>query len=355
MNTEPLIREYFEGLLDRNDVRHRQFISEYINKKNLRPPRQKAKKKPTKPSPGETECYEIKSDFDELERQYQVGAKKSEKEEKIIEKKTKKKEDKTDIELLEEIAKKYDTPFNKYKKTTFIPIEYNQPQSLMPGRRFCGCFARQHNQINNCQNCGRIQCEQEGSGPCLFCGTLMVTIEEEKILERENKESSNLISSLLSRPKPAGWEEAVANQKKLHHFDKTQKERQKIFDDQTDYYTIVSSWTTDIKQFNNENELALKMKQNADSIRALGLANSSTEKVKTVSADFKDNIIITEPPAKKFSSKSKQKPSGIKFGKTMLKFSFNQKIQNSIYFNLKPKRRDKIVRTAPSYSEVKAM
>lgn len=27
-----------------------------------------------------------------------------------------------------------------------------------------------HNLVNNCLVCGRVVCEQEGAGPCFFCG-----------------------------------------------------------------------------------------------------------------------------------------------------------------------------------------
>ena len=41
------------------------------------------------------------------------------------------------------------------------------------GRHRCECQASKHSLINNCVNCGRVVCEQEGSGPCLFCGSLV--------------------------------------------------------------------------------------------------------------------------------------------------------------------------------------
>ena len=41
------------------------------------------------------------------------------------------------------------------------------------GRHTCECQATKHKLISNCVRCGRIVCEQEGSGPCLFCGNLV--------------------------------------------------------------------------------------------------------------------------------------------------------------------------------------
>eukprot|EP01018_Ginkgo_biloba_P014945 Gb_02218 [translate_table: standard] len=34
----------------------------------------------------------------------------------------------------------------------------------------CNCQARRHKLVNNCLSCGKIVCEQEGEGPCSFCG-----------------------------------------------------------------------------------------------------------------------------------------------------------------------------------------
>ena len=41
------------------------------------------------------------------------------------------------------------------------------------GRQQCECQASKHNLVNNCRNCGRVVCEQEGSGPCFFCHSLV--------------------------------------------------------------------------------------------------------------------------------------------------------------------------------------
>ena len=49
------------------------------------------------------------------------------------------------------------------------------------GRHICGCQARIHNLIRNCLNCGRVVCEQEGSGPCFYCGTIVCTREERQV------------------------------------------------------------------------------------------------------------------------------------------------------------------------------
>ena len=51
------------------------------------------------------------------------------------------------------------------------------------GRSSCECQASKHKLIGNCRKCGRIVCDQEGSGPCFFCGQLV------KLNEKENHAS----------------------------------------------------------------------------------------------------------------------------------------------------------------------
>ena len=41
------------------------------------------------------------------------------------------------------------------------------------GRYKCECQASKHSLVNNCRSCGRVVCEQEGSGPCFFCHALV--------------------------------------------------------------------------------------------------------------------------------------------------------------------------------------
>lgn len=63
------------------------------------------------------------------------------------------------------------------KKNKFISLYNKEGQDrlsvVLPGRHICECLAQKHKLINNCISCGRIVCEQEGSGPCHFCGSLV--------------------------------------------------------------------------------------------------------------------------------------------------------------------------------------
>lgn len=68
------------------------------------------------------------------------------------------------------------------KQKSFMNIEHyfevkvvdnNLLSVILPGRHVCECQAAKHKLINNCTRCGRVVCDQEGSGPCLFCGHLV--------------------------------------------------------------------------------------------------------------------------------------------------------------------------------------
>lgn len=63
------------------------------------------------------------------------------------------------------------------KKTKFVNLYGQDGQIndviLLKGRHHCDCQASKHKLVTNCISCGRIICEQEGSGPCLFCGSLV--------------------------------------------------------------------------------------------------------------------------------------------------------------------------------------
>eukprot|EP00741_Cyanophora_paradoxa_P013722 tig00020710_g13245.t1 len=55
------------------------------------------------------------------------------------------------------------------KGKTVDPAELAQRGLLLPGRRRCDCMATRHRLVGNCITCGKIVCEQEGEGTCLFC------------------------------------------------------------------------------------------------------------------------------------------------------------------------------------------
>lgn len=96
----------------------------------------------------------------------------------------------------------------------------------------CSCQARRHRLVSNCLSCGKIVCEQEGEGPCSFCGSLVL---------REGSTYAGLDESL---PLHSDAEEAAeAFAKRLVEYDRNSAARTTVIDDQSDYYEIEgNSW-----------------------------------------------------------------------------------------------------------------
>ena len=78
--------------------------------------------------------------------------------------------------------------------------EHEIAARLKPGRNLCNCQARIHGLVLNCLSCGRIVCQQEGSGPCIYCGNLVCTKEEREILDKRDGKSLDLLRKLFNRP-----------------------------------------------------------------------------------------------------------------------------------------------------------
>eukprot|EP00096_Caligus_rogercresseyi_P000273 TRINITY_DN10680_c0_g1_i1.p1 TRINITY_DN10680_c0_g1~~TRINITY_DN10680_c0_g1_i1.p1 ORF type:complete len:521 (+),score=108.37 TRINITY_DN10680_c0_g1_i1:23-1564(+) len=108
---------------------------------------------------------------------------------------------------------------------------YGDPEAdsfLLSGRHLCECQATKHKLINNCVKCGRIVCEQEGSGPCMKCSALVCTKEEMSIVSRGSRKSEQLMKKLMG---------AEAHKNKLLEFDRTCEKRTQVIDDENDYFS----------------------------------------------------------------------------------------------------------------------
>ncbi|KAI3429926.1 zf-C2HC5 domain-containing protein, partial [Psidium guajava] len=96
----------------------------------------------------------------------------------------------------------------------------------------CSCQARMHRLVSNCLSCGKIVCEQEGEGPCQFCGALVL------------KDGSQYAG--LDQTVPVLTEAEVAAEayaKRLVDYDRNSAARTTVIDDQSDYYEIEgNSW-----------------------------------------------------------------------------------------------------------------
>ncbi|KAG6686867.1 hypothetical protein I3842_11G042900 [Carya illinoinensis] len=96
----------------------------------------------------------------------------------------------------------------------------------------CSCQARRHRLVSNCLSCGKIVCEQEGEGPCSFCGSLVLM---------EGSTYAGLDESLPPQSDAEAAADAYA--KRLVEYDRNSAARTAVIDDQSDYYEIEgNSW-----------------------------------------------------------------------------------------------------------------
>ncbi|XP_077905021.1 activating signal cointegrator 1 isoform X4 [Ictidomys tridecemlineatus] len=172
-----------------------------------------------------------------------------------------------------DLAKAQENSSSVKKKTKFVNLYTREGQDklavLLPGRHPCDCLGQKHKLINNCLICGRIVCEQEGSGPCLFCGSLVCTHEEQDILQRDSNKSQKLLKKLMSGMEnsgkvdistkdllphqesriKSGLEKAIKHKDKLLEFDRTSIRRTQVIDDESDYFASDSNqWLSKIER-----------------------------------------------------------------------------------------------------------
>lgn len=130
---------------------------------------------------------------------------------------------------------------------------------LLKGRRSCDCQAAEHQLINNCLGCGRIVCEQEGSGPCLYCQEPVYTPEEELQMAKaasstkaqtkgKKQQQQQSSSAKTSKKDSAALKEALAQRDRLLEYDKNSEKRTTVIDDELDYFQENSVWLTDAER-----------------------------------------------------------------------------------------------------------
>lgn len=136
------------------------------------------------------------------------------------------------------------------KKTKFVSVYTNDGKVIgdtimLKGRRLCNCQASQHKLVNNCLSCGRIVCEQEGSGPCLFCGEIVCTNEEQQVLKSAGKKGENLMKSLKEKGGGESLKKALEQRDRLLEYDRNSEKRTTVIDDELDYFEENSVWHSD--------------------------------------------------------------------------------------------------------------
>eukprot|EP01095_Lingulamoeba_sp_RSL-Kostka_P004421 TRINITY_DN1564_c0_g2_i1.p1 TRINITY_DN1564_c0_g2~~TRINITY_DN1564_c0_g2_i1.p1 ORF type:complete len:429 (-),score=139.79 TRINITY_DN1564_c0_g2_i1:2-1288(-) len=115
-------------------------------------------------------------------------------------------------------------------------------------RRLCNCQATQHELIGNCLRCGKIICEQEGEGNCLFCELLKQhnsfdkkndgnkTKNQKK--KEDNKNRNNGEDDIVY---DEAYLKALEAKERLLDFDRNSSKRTVVYDDSADYYSFDST------------------------------------------------------------------------------------------------------------------
>jgi len=134
------------------------------------------------------------------------------------------------------------------KKTKYVPLYSKDGKAAdtvqLPGRHPCDCQAVKHGLVSNCLSCGKIVCVQEGSGPCFFCGNLVVTRDEQIVLDKKNKKSESLYKKLAGDSR-SQYQVAVENKERLLEYDANSAKRTQIIDDESDYFSVdTNKWLT---------------------------------------------------------------------------------------------------------------
>jgi activating signal cointegrator 1 len=152
---------------------------------------------------------------------------------------------------------------------------------MLKGRNRCDCQASKHKLINNCLKCGRIVCEQEGSGPCMHCGNLVCTEEEHRQINSQTKKGDNLKKSLMGSSKDL--KDALAFRDRLLEYDRQSERRTTVIDDESDYFKANSVWLTD--------EERKKLKDLEDQLKSKKHASRLDKKV---TIDFAGRQVVEE-------------------------------------------------------------
>ncbi|XP_063229432.1 activating signal cointegrator 1 [Bacillus rossius redtenbacheri] len=154
---------------------------------------------------------------------------------------------------------------------------------LLKGRHACECQASKHRLINNCLKCGRIVCEQEGSGPCLFCNALVCSPEEQEVLNSKTKKAEKLYQKLVDVKDPQNREKALQQRDRLLEYDRTSERRTRVIDDESDYFAANSVWLTKAEREKlQEKEAESRAKRHA------------SQRNKKITLDFAGRQVIEE-------------------------------------------------------------
>ncbi|PNX99908.1 activating signal cointegrator 1-like protein [Trifolium pratense] len=187
--------------------------------------------------------------------------------------------------------------------------------------RPCICQARRHNLVSNCLSCGKIVCEQEGEGPCNFCGALVL---------KEGSSYAGLEESLPPLSETEAAAEAYA--KRLVEYDRNAAARTTVIDDQSDYYELDSNtWLSKeekelLKKKQEEMEEAEQAKRNKVVVTFDLVGRKVLLNQDEVSESQSDNRILRAPEEREIN-RIKPNPS-LKIQPVFVDLGFSKKSAN---------------------------
>lgn len=111
----------------------------------------------------------------------------------------------------EKLADKKTKFNNLYSENNFFTLSNHHSK--------CDCEARNHELINNCLNCGRIICSQEGIGSCFFCSEPL-RIEKKSTIFAEKKCQPNLSKHTLINQQVNNVSSLYEKRNKLLEYDR---------------------------------------------------------------------------------------------------------------------------------------
>ncbi|XP_067639757.1 activating signal cointegrator 1 [Eurosta solidaginis] len=179
---------------------------------------------------------------------------------------------------------------------------------MLKGRRLCECQASQHKLINNCLTCGRIVCEQEGSGPCLFCGEIVCTNDEMQVLKGDPKKRNTLLKTLREKGGGESLKKAMEQRDRLLEYDRNSEKRTTVIDDEFDYFEENSVWLSDAERAKLES-LKQEMHEKKHESRAkrkikVDFAGREVEDDPPITEEF-ENRVLKEISAAKLATGDK--------------------------------------------------
>jgi len=106
-----------------------------------------------------------------------------------------------------------------------------------------------HKELTNCLNCGKVIVEEEGWGPCLFCGNPLEVGDRFGLRHGDDR---GFLDPVVGQGKMdetkynESFQNAVATKDRLLSYDKDAKKRTKVYDDATDFYSeSVNPWLSE--------------------------------------------------------------------------------------------------------------